>query len=995
MSNRTFVSSAALLFASVALTAQAPSGPWRTIETAHFRVHFPAQFEPWARRAAGAIESIHDRVTEAVGWRPGRPIEVVIGDPQATSNGMAFPFLDRPAVVLWASPPEAESGIGWWTDWMEDLVVHEVTHIVHLGRPRNRSRGILARLSPLPVGPVLLKAPRWLSEGYATLIEGALTGSGRPASSFRAMVLRRFAMDGKLPGYAALSSTSGWLGGSMAYLVGSTFLEWLEAREGKGSLQKLWKRMASRRGGDFPTAFRAVFGRLPSDLYDRFRAEITALALEEEKRLRSAGLVDGDTWQRLEGGTLSLSVSPDGSKVLARRDPKRGETYLAVWTTEPEEEERRGEERRREREAQILKDPEEIADRPEVPARRNPRWRLSSLNGFSAENPRWLPDGRGILFARRAPDRDAVLRLDLWVWTPEDGHERRVTELADVVEADPAPDGRWAAGVRVRYGVSDLVAIDLASGALRTIAPAVSGEGAWRVWSHPRVSPDGATIAALLHTAGHWRLVTLPAGGGAVREIPLPGSPAGAPAWSADGSRIFVAADREGIWNVESVPVNVAGTGPADLHPPQSNAGTGPADLHPPQSTDAPSASELLTRVTGGALDPAPSADGKSLFFLEVTSKGVDVQRLALPAPALTPLGRRPESFPVLPPDSASPAPFTRSSLAPDHPYRIWPSHIVRPLATYSVGPDGNAWQIGIEGSDVLGRLDWVALGSVGNDAGPRGASIAASYRGLPVALSAHAFFAREKPGSQRVVRRREFDQERSGGVLEASWWRPFSGGRVRIDAGGGWTRVEPLAGGDDFDRSLVSIRARARARRLRGKNGFGFDVDVSGSSGSTDGSSWRQFLAGAGVSGFLPLARISASGRYGDTTGSPTRFDVFSIGGAPSSVLPAGLDRNRIELAALPAFVQTGDRVESARGELEFRGLPIVVYGERLRAWSDGQEKPRPVRVFGAELRIDERLLPIAFSGELAFYAGIAKIRSTSPRFDSTRGYAGLLYRP
>ena len=29
---------------------------------------------------------------------------------------------------------------------------------------------------------------------------------------------------------------------------------------------------------------------------------------------------------------------------------------------------------------------------------------------------------------------------------------------------------------------------------------------------------------------------------------------------------------------------NVAGTGPADLHLPQSIAGTGPKDLHPPQS---------------------------------------------------------------------------------------------------------------------------------------------------------------------------------------------------------------------------------------------------------------------------------------------------------------------------------------------------------------------------------------------------------------------------
>jgi hypothetical protein len=328
----TLLLSAVLFLEGANLVAQAPSAPWRTIETAHFRIHFPAPFEPWARRAAAAIEGIHERVTEAVGWRPERPIDVLVGDPQATSNGIAFPFLDRPAIVLWASPPEPESGIGFWNDWMEDLVVHEVAHIVHLGRPRNRSRGILARLSPLPIGPLVLKSPRWLAEGYATLIEGALTGSGRPASSYRAMVLRRFAMDGKLPGYAALSGTSGWLGGSMAYLVGSTFLEWLEAKEGKGSLQKLWKRMASRRGGDFPTAFRAVFGRSPADLYDRFRAEVTAAALEEEKRLKAAGIVDGETWQRLEGGTLSLEVSPDGSKLLARRDPKRSETYLAVWT---------------------------------------------------------------------------------------------------------------------------------------------------------------------------------------------------------------------------------------------------------------------------------------------------------------------------------------------------------------------------------------------------------------------------------------------------------------------------------------------------------------------------------------------------------------------------------------------------------------------------------------------------------------------------------------
>jgi hypothetical protein len=459
-------------------------------------------------------------------------------------------------------------------------------------------------------------------------------------------------------------------------------------------------------------------------------------------------------------------------------------------------------------------------------------------------------------------------------------------------------------------------------------------------------------------------LVTLPAEGGEIREISLPGAPAGGPAWSADGARLFVATDREGIWNLESA--DARGNEP----------------------------SGLLTRVTGGALAPAPSPDGRTLFFLEITAKGVDVRRLALPPEPLAPLPRRAQSFSLLPPDFAPAAPFSRATVAPDRPYRLWPSHVVRPLLTYSVGPDGNAWQVGVEGSDVVGRFDWVAAASVGNAAGPRGAALAASYRGLPVALSAHVFSALERPGRQRVVRRPEFEQERLGGFLEASWGRSFSAGRVRLGAGGGASRVEPLRGGDDFDRGLVSFEGRADRRWVRGKRGFGVELEASGSTGRTDGNSWRQLLATAGVSAFLPSTRISAFGRSGDTGGSPTRFDVFSVGGAASAALAEGLDRNRVELPALPAFVQTGERVESLRGEAAFGGV-IILYGERLRAWTPGTAKPDPVRVFGAELRVDERLLPIAFTGDLSFYAGVARILGNSPRFDSTRGYAGLVYRP
>ena len=77
-------------------------------------------------------------MTDFVGYRPPKLIDVLVEDPAAEANGIAYPFLDRPVIVLWTSPPEAESGIGDYGDWMELVATHEMAHIVHLTRPRNR-----------------------------------------------------------------------------------------------------------------------------------------------------------------------------------------------------------------------------------------------------------------------------------------------------------------------------------------------------------------------------------------------------------------------------------------------------------------------------------------------------------------------------------------------------------------------------------------------------------------------------------------------------------------------------------------------------------------------------------------------------------------------------------------------------------------------------------------------------------------------------------------
>ncbi len=227
----------ACLAAAPAL-AQGPSAEWRTVTTPHFRVHYTAPEEAWARSVAAKLEAIRDRVTAEVGYAAPGTVDVIVSDPAAQANGMALPLLGAPRMVLWTSPPGPASVIGTYTDWTTLLALHEDAHLEHLLRP---SRNPLQRLAEalLPLGPIAVKAPRWVHEGYATLVEGKLTASGRPNSDLRAALLRQRARAGTLPTYAQLASDSkSWMGMSMAYLAGSAYLEWLVERAGPDSLRQ-------------------------------------------------------------------------------------------------------------------------------------------------------------------------------------------------------------------------------------------------------------------------------------------------------------------------------------------------------------------------------------------------------------------------------------------------------------------------------------------------------------------------------------------------------------------------------------------------------------------------------------------------------------------------------------------------------------------------------------------------------------------------------------
>ena len=206
---------------------------WRTIETEHFSFHYPAELEAWTRDAASRIEFVDSAVKAVVGFAPSGKTHVVVDDPYEISNGSAWPYLKKPVMNLWASPPDPREDIGEYSRWTEMLSTHEFAHIAHLTRPsRNTFTRRLWAALPVNLGPVAIRSPRWAIEGYATYVEGRVTKSGRPNGTWRPAFLRQWALEGKLPTYDQLDASSAYEGGAFAYHAGSAFLEWLVAKLG-------------------------------------------------------------------------------------------------------------------------------------------------------------------------------------------------------------------------------------------------------------------------------------------------------------------------------------------------------------------------------------------------------------------------------------------------------------------------------------------------------------------------------------------------------------------------------------------------------------------------------------------------------------------------------------------------------------------------------------------------------------------------------------------
>lgn len=147
---------------------------WREIETAHFRIIFPDDYEQQAKKIAWRFESVYRPGAESLGESP-RKIAVVLHTHTVNSNGMLAWSPKR--VELYPTPHQRI----YAQDWLDQLAVHEYRHVVQMDNLETKMPFWLKALFGEQAAAAIagLYLPFWFLEGDAVVAETALTETGR------------------------------------------------------------------------------------------------------------------------------------------------------------------------------------------------------------------------------------------------------------------------------------------------------------------------------------------------------------------------------------------------------------------------------------------------------------------------------------------------------------------------------------------------------------------------------------------------------------------------------------------------------------------------------------------------------------------------------------------------------------------------------------------------------------------------------------------------
>jgi len=558
-----------------------PRSRFRTLTTPRFTVYFHQGEEALARRLAVIAEEVADRTARELGT-PNARVHVILVAQNDMSNGWAIP---APYNLIEITPaaPAGDSSIGNTDDWLRLVFSHEYTHIVHLDKARGWIGGLRRVFGRSPLLYPNLFLPLWQIEGLATYNESVLTGQGRvPAGDFR-VIVNRAAVERR---FDPLDRVNGglvaWPGGTAQYAYGAYFHQYLADRFGPESIARLADDTSGRLPYFGVRGFRKVFGRSLGDLWNDFEADARSRARDEATagvRLTRHGFFVGAPAFSGAGRLFYSVANPHGfpslmelpraggaprhvadrylgSRIAVAGDllvfdqfefvhnvALQSDLYAVAETGGPV---RRLTQGARAADPDVSPDGRTIvctvqsADRRalatmSLPASGAIGTPASLLADASTDysSPRWSPDGRSIVAARRRVGGPS----EIVIVNAVTRETRTIVSSTDARNVTPS----WWSNQAILFS-SDrngepfgIYAVEVATGAIRKLGGAgVSAQS-------PVVSPDGRELVFVGYTADGYDLFSLPLASAVWTEAvetasrrASPGLPAGATGGTAD-----------------------------------------------------------------------------------------------------------------------------------------------------------------------------------------------------------------------------------------------------------------------------------------------------------------------------------------------------------------------------------------------------------------------------------------------------------------------------
>ncbi len=319
----------ALTGGALAQNSSLASVPLNVIETPHFRVVFPPDLEPYARRVGAAAEAVREGVIGVAGADPGRTMLVINSDGDITNGfSLASP---RSSITLFTSFPRVGDFGMQWQDWLRLLISHEFTHSAHLSQPK-RNFSLLGNAIGEGNSSANI-APPWFVEGFATYAETKLSSGGRGRDASVLTERAQAALGGRFPSYGEISSGR-YLETGNQYTYGVGFVQFLLDKYGEPTARKVidsYERQLFP--WDFSDAWESVTGSRLQPLYNDWQQLELARAKADLERDKNTALPTGSSlkdgfgrhvssdWrgqQLVFSGGRTIYVSDDGDMTKAR-----------------------------------------------------------------------------------------------------------------------------------------------------------------------------------------------------------------------------------------------------------------------------------------------------------------------------------------------------------------------------------------------------------------------------------------------------------------------------------------------------------------------------------------------------------------------------------------------------------------------------------------------------------------------------------------------------